>query len=75
MTQEVTSGLRITTADAIAFGYCMKGCRYYAQRHGLSWAEFTSAGIPIEVFDKMNDGLGNAIAAFVRLKRGAGRGK
>lgn len=63
------TSLRITLADARDAGYCMRGCRAWATHHGLSWSAFVNEGLPIEVFEKLDDGLGNVLVAAVRARQ------
>ncbi|MCL2076652.1 MAG: hypothetical protein FWH15_09525 [Betaproteobacteria bacterium] len=49
-------------------GLCMRGCRQWAARHGIDWAEFVRSGIPASVLLATND-AGAAEAVDVARRR------
>lgn len=48
----------IYRADAVAMGFCYKGCRRFLKRHGWSWRSFLDNGIS----SKLLEGTGDAMA-------------
>ena len=52
---------------AHAAGYCSKGMRLFAKRHGLDWPKFVREGIPAEELEATGDAMATKI---VRLACG-----
>lgn len=57
--------------DAIALRYCRRGCRTFAERHGLDWSRFIGDGIPLDEVETIDDEMMRAAIAQAR-KREAG---
>lgn len=51
-----------------ALGYCSRGMRAFALRHGLDWAKFVNDGLPAEVLEATNDHMAIKVAEKARGK-------
>lgn len=58
----------VTVTDAAGLGYCRKGIRAFAERHGFDYMEFLKQGIPIDLLSAVDDEMVKAVIA-VALKR------
>lgn len=47
-------------------GYCRRGGRAFAARHGLNWADFVRDGIPASSLEATGDGMALRIVAWAR---------
>ncbi|MDR0736098.1 MAG: hypothetical protein LBF51_04570 [Zoogloeaceae bacterium] len=66
MTDNDNPPLRIYAADLAEFRarhqrYCARGCREWAQAHGLDWAEFVRNGVTAEQLLATGDALAKAL--------------
>ncbi len=43
--------------DAVVLGYCRRGCREFALRHGLDWDKFRTEGLDSSVFESIDDAM------------------
>lgn len=48
-------------------GYCARGCRHFAARHGLDWRAFLERGVPAEQLAATGDAM--AARAAERAER------
>lgn len=58
----------ITVQDCSSRGYCSKGMRRFAEKHGLDWIKFVKEGIDSEKLLATKDGM--AIKIVERVKDG-----
>lgn len=54
--------------DAIALGYCRRGCRAFAERHNLDWTKFRYEGLPAEAFLALDDEMANQAVAQAKQR-------
>ena len=47
--------LMVRVEHARALGYCSRGMRAFAARHGLDWGRFVHEGIPAEELEATGD--------------------
>lgn len=59
--------MRITVNDMGSLGYCVRGSRAFAERHGLDFRKFIRDGIDAE--ELLDTGDGMAIALVERVKK------
>lgn len=50
----------VTLQDAVALGYCRRGCREFADRHGLDWERFRHEGLDSSEFEQIDDAMSQA---------------
>lgn len=70
----MTDGPRVTIDHARALGYCAKGMRAFAERHGLDWNAFRAEGIPAATMEATGDAMAIAAARKAREEHGAQNG-
>lgn len=56
----------ITNQDLQALGYCNKGSRSFAAKHGLDWCEFVKNGLPEEIFTQTGDAMAIRLVEFTK---------
>ncbi|HYE35514.1 hypothetical protein [Methylocaldum sp.] len=49
--------MKITLEHARVVGYCARGMRAFAKRHGLDWERFRAEGLPEEELLETNDAM------------------
>lgn len=64
----------VTLAHARALGYCAKGMRAFAERHGLDWQAFRDQGLPATTMEATGDAMAIAAARRARQEHGASNG-
>lgn len=47
--------MKVTLEDAIALGYCRRGCRAFAEVHNLDWDAFRKEGLDSDAFANIDD--------------------
>ena len=62
--------MKVTLQDAIALGYCRRGCREFAAAHNLPWDTFRKDGLDSEVFAHINDEMCRQFLAEARRREG-----
>jgi hypothetical protein len=69
------SGLIIRVEHMRAAGYCAKGAREFAQRHGFDWIAFVKEGVPAEQLIATGDAMAAEVVAHAeRETRENGQG-
>jgi len=65
--------VRVTLAHARSLyghaGYCSRGMRAFAERHGLDWERFLREGIPEEDLLATGDAMAQAVVEHARRMR------
>lgn len=56
-----------------AANLCSGGARRWFESHDLSWSDFLSNGIPVEVVEPLNDGIANRVIDIARKEQTDGR--
>lgn len=54
--------------DLRAIRFCNKGSRDFFDRHGLDWAEFMKNGLPIELFEAIDDAMCQEVVMQARRR-------
>lgn len=62
------SDVRITLSDMRGLGYCNRGARAWAERHGIDWRAFRREGLPADVLEGTGDAM--AIRLVNEVRRG-----
>jgi len=70
----VTTDPLVTLEHARALGYCAKGMRAFAERHGLDWQTFRAEGLPATTMEATGDAMAVAAAQRARNENGAQHG-
>jgi hypothetical protein len=52
---------------------CTRGARLWFNSHGLSWNNFLTKGIEVEVIEKFDDALANRVIEVARKEKPDGR--
>lgn len=63
--------IRVTLADAKAVGYCNRGGRAFAERHGLDWHAFVFDGLPAAALEATGDAMALKAVAHARARQSA----
>lgn len=64
----------VTIQDIRDAGYCARGAREWAKRHGYDFKLFIINGMPIETLDAHGDEFCLRVAEHVRKKNGVSNG-
>jgi hypothetical protein len=56
----------VTVHHARRAGYCIKGCRAFAQRYGLDWRQFVRQGIDAEKLESTGDAMAKKAVEIAR---------
>lgn len=56
-------------SDFRAVGYCNKGLRPVAERHGIDWSDFVKNGIDIERLKHIDDAMLLPVIEFARARQ------
>lgn len=60
--------MKVLLEDAINLQYCRRGCREFAQVHGLDWETFRREGLDASVFEGIDDEMCRAFLAEARRR-------
>lgn len=56
----------VVLKDIRRLKYCSKGARTFFERHGLSWSDFLSNGIPASELEKTGDAMALHVVEVAR---------
>ena len=62
--------MKVLLQDAIALGYCRRGCQAFAEAHDLPWDTFRHEGLDAELFDHIDDEMCRQFLAEARRREG-----
>ena len=62
--------MKVTLQDAVALGYCRRGCREFAKTHDLPWDTFRHEGLDAEVFSDIDDEMCRQFLAEAARREG-----
>lgn len=60
--------MKVTLEDAIVLGYCRRGCRSFADAHGLDWHKFRTEGLDSSAFEHIDDEMCRAFLAQAKQR-------
>lgn len=72
MTDMPPSGIIVTMAHVRAAGFCARGARLLAARHGADWTLFLRDGAAVEVVEDLNDAFAQRVAQIARAEAAHG---
>jgi hypothetical protein len=56
----------VTLQDMRLIKYCARGSRKFAIKHGLSWQDFITNGIPLDKLESTNDAMALKLVEIIR---------
>lgn len=67
--------MRVLLEDAINLQYCRRGCREFAEAHGLDWDTFRKEGLEASVFENIDDEMCRAFLEEARRREAMSNGR
>lgn len=65
----MTNDELVTMRDVRGAGFCSSGARQFFNLHSLDWSKFLKEGLPVTVFEGIEDYYSKKLAEYVRNGR------
>lgn len=64
-----TNDEMVTMRDIRGAGFCSSGARMFFKMHALDWPKFLKEGLPVTVFEPIEDFYAQQLVRFIRNGR------